>query len=215
MQALFLSLKVLALDVPILFILGTVIGHILAKRKFPGKEVLYLLLLLPTALPPSVMGLYLLMFMGRISWMRELHLLFSFPAAVIAPLVQSLPIMIQAARSGFSSVPESLEDAARVLGDSEVKVFFRISFPLSRRFLFAGAALSSVRVLGDFGVTLMIAGNIPGRTQTLPLYIYNQVESLDFASANTAAAILVVIGIASLLITRRMEGRKRETVSAG
>ncbi|MDD4365893.1 MAG: molybdate ABC transporter permease subunit [Synergistales bacterium] len=207
--ALLTSLKVLAVDIPLLLILGTSLGWLLAKRNFRGRELLHLLLLLPVVLPPSVLGLYLLMFFGRVSFFHDLGLLFSFPAAAMAPLLPALPIMIQAARSGFASVDERLEDAARTLGDGEAAVFRRVTFPLARRFLLAGLALSSARVLGDFGVTLMVAGNIPGRTQTLPLYIYSCIEALDFALAHAAAVVLTVVGIGCLLLVRRMEGSGR------
>ena len=206
-SALWVSLKVLAVDIPLLLILGTALGWLLAKRNFRGRELLHLLVLLPVVLPPSVLGLYLLMLFGRLSLFHDLGLLFSFPAAAIAPLLPALPIMVQAARSGFASVDERLEDAARTLGDGEVAVFRRITLPLSRRFLLAGLALSSARALGDFGVTLMIAGNIPKRTQTLPLYIYGRVESLDFALAHVAALLLTVVGIGCLLLVRAMEDR--------
>ncbi|HOK19336.1 MAG TPA: ABC transporter permease subunit, partial [Thermosynergistes sp.] len=90
--------------------------------------------------------------------------------------------------------------------DGELAVFWRVSFPIAKRFLMAGLALASARALGDFGVTLMIAGNIPGRTQTLPLYIYSRVEALDLAGANMAAILLTGVGVMSLLLVRRMEG---------
>jgi molybdate transport system permease protein len=207
-QALFTSLKVLAVDIPVLLVLGTALGWLLAKKKFPGREALHLLILLPVAIPPSVLGLYLLVLLGKMEILRNLGLLFSFPGAALAPLLPALPLMVQAARSGFSSVDEKLEEAARTLGDGEWQVFRKITLPLSRRFLVAGLALSSARALGDFGVTLMVAGNIPGRTQTLPLYIYSQVEALEFAQANLAASLLVGVGLASLLLVRKMEGNR-------
>lgn len=212
-QALFTSLKVLAVDVPLLLILGTALGWVLAKKNFPGREVLHLLVLLPVAMPPSVLGLYLLVLFGKVELLRNMGILFSFPAAALAPLLPALPLMVQAARSGFAAVDERLEDAARTLGDSEIQVFRRVTLPLSRRFLIAGLALSSARALGDFGVTLMIAGNIPARTQTLPLYIYSQVEALEFAKANLAALLLVTVGLGSLLLVRRMEGDRRGKVA--
>ena len=204
-QAILISLKVLAIDVPLLFIIGTALGWILAKKQFKGKELLSLILLLPLALPPSVLGLYTMLFIGNVPVFKHLGLLFTFPAATLAALMPSLPIMIQSSRSGFATVPEVLENAARTLGDGEWKVIKRITFPLCRRHIFAGLALSSARALGDFGVTLMIAGNIPGRTQTLPLYIYSQMEALEFAKANIAAAVLTLLGFTSLVLVRKME----------
>lgn len=204
-QALLVSLKVLAIDVPLLLILGTAFGWLLAKRNFKGRTVLETVLMLPVALPPAVLGLYLLMVLGRIPFFRSMGLLFSFPAAVLAALIPSLPMVVAGARTGFQSVSESMENAARTMGKSEFQVFTRITLPLARRHVVAGLALASARAMGDFGVTLMIAGNIPGRTQTLPLYIYGQVETLEFAKANVAAAILALVGIACLRLVRKLE----------
>jgi len=209
-SSLIISLKVLAIDVPLLLIIGVALGWILAKTEFKGKDLLDVLVILPIALPPSVLGLYLLMTLSHIPFIREAEVLFSFPAAALAPLFPSLPIMIQAARSGFSSVDRQLEQAARTLGDSEFKIFWRITFPLSRLSIMAGLALASMRALGDFGVTLMIAGNIPGRTQTLPLFIYSNVEAMNFLEANIAALLLTILGIVSLLIVKKLEGRHIE-----
>lgn len=201
------SLKVLIIDVPILFFMGTLIGWTLAKKQFKGRTLVDTLVVLPIVLPPSVLGLYLLMTLSHIPFIRESRILFSFPAAALAPLFPSLPIMIQAAKSGFCSVDEKLEQAARTLGDNELRVFCRVTFPLARSSLMAGLALASMRALGDFGVTLMIAGNIPGRTQTLPLYIYSRVEAMKFFEANLAALLLTILGIASLSIVKKLEGK--------
>lgn len=207
-QAILISLKILVVDVPLMLILGTGAGWLLAKREFRGKDLLETFLMLPVALPPAVLGLYLLMFFGKIPFFRSMGLLFSFPAAALAALIPALPMVISSARTGFQAIPPSLEDAARSMGKSEITVFRRISFPLAKRHVMAGLALGTARALGDFGVTLMIAGNIPGRTQTLPLYIYGQVETLEFAKANVAAAILAVIGILSLRFVRMMEANR-------
>lgn len=204
-QAILISLKILVIDVPLMLVLGTGAGWLLAKREFAGKGLLETFLMLPVALPPAVLGLYLLMFFGKIPFFRSMGLLFSFPAAVLAALIPALPMIISSARTGFQSIPKSLEDAARSMGKGEIEIFTKISFPLARRHVMAGLALGSARALGDFGVTLMIAGNIPGRTQTLPLYIYGQVETLEFAKANLGAAILVALGIISLRFVKRME----------
>jgi len=209
-SSLIISLKVLAIDVPLLLIIGVTLGWILAKTEFRGKDLVDVLVILPIALPPSVLGLYLLMTLSHIPFVREAEILFSFPAAALAPLFPSLPIMIQAARSGFSSVDRQLEQAARTLGDSEFKIFWRITFPLSRLSIMAGLALASMRALGDFGVTLMIAGNIPGRTQTLPLFIYSNVEAMNFFEANIAALLLTAVGIISLLVVKKLEGKRIE-----
>ncbi len=212
-RALFISLKVLAIDIPLLALLGGGLGWFLARRDFRGRELLSLLVQLPIILPPSVLGLYLLCTLGHISFFREAGLLFAFPAAVLGALVPSLSIMIQASRAAFAGVDRELEEAALTLGRGPWSVLFRITLPLARRTLLVGLALSSARALGDFGVTLMVAGNIPGRTQTLPLYIYGQVESLNFAQAHIAAILLVGVGIASLCLVRRLEAGAHERLA--
>jgi len=212
-QALFISLKVLAFDIPILVLVGGGLGWVLARKVFPGREVISLLLLLPIVLPPSVLGLYVLMLVGRVDILKETGFIFAFPANVLGSLLPSLPIMIQSSRAAFAGVDRNLEETALTLGRSPWNVFFRITLPLARRTLLAGLALSSARALGDFGTTLMIAGNIPGRTQTLPLYIYGQVGSLNFGRANAAALLLVAVGIVSLFLVRRLEAGSHERVA--
>ncbi len=119
--------------------------------------------------------------------------------------------MIQAARAAFASVDRDLEDVGRTLGKGEGTIFLSITLPLARRTLLVGVALSAARALGDFGVSLMVAGNMPGRTQTLPLYIYNQVETLSFGKANVAALLLVGAGFASLMFVRSLESGRSES----
>jgi molybdate transport system permease protein len=210
LEALFISLKVLVFAVPLLCLLGGGVGWLLAKRTFRGRSLLSLLVQLPVILPPSVVGFYLLFGLAQCSFLRDAKILFAFPAAVLGALVPALPIMIQAARAGFSGVDPQLEDAARTLGRDELRVFTLITLPLARRTLLVGLALASARALGDFGVTLMVAGNIPNRTQTLPLYIYSRVESLDFMGAHIAAALLTGVGLGSLYLVHRMEASKHE-----
>lgn len=213
-RPLLLSLKVLVFAIPLLILLGGWAGWILARKKFPGIGLCSLLVQLPLILPPSVMGFYLLFLIGKTSFLKELGILFSFPALVLGATVSALPIMIQGARAAFASVDLEFEDAARTLGKGEAVIFLTITLPLARRTLLVGLALSAARALGDFGVSLMIAGNIPGRTQTLPLYIYNQVETLNFAKAHVAALLLVTAGFASLYAVRRLEEGKNERDAA-
>ena len=207
---LLLSLRVLLFAIPLLVLLGGGIGWLLARADFPGKGFVSLLVQLPLILPPSVMGFYLLFAIGRNPFLKSLGILFSFPALVLAATFSALPIMIQSARAAFASVDGELEDAARTLGKGEWTVFRTVTLPLARRTLLVGLALSAARALGDFGVSLMIAGNIPGRTQTLPLYIYNRVETLDFAGAHVASLLLVGTGFASLYLVRRLEEGRNE-----
>jgi molybdate transport system permease protein len=137
---------------------------------------------------------------------------FGFPGAALAAFIPAVPIMIQSSRAAFASVNQDLEETALTMGKSKFTVFRKITFPLAKRTLLIGLGLSSARVLGDFGVTLMVAGNIPGRTQTLPLYIYGQVESLNFAQAHYAALLLICIGIASLWFVKSLEMGAHERI---
>ena len=211
--ALLISLGVLTWVIPLLVLLGGGMGWLLARKAFPGRKALCLLVQLPVVLPPSVLGLYLLLGIGRFAFLREARLLFAFPAAVLGALIPALPIMIQAARAGFSGIDPQLEEAARTLGRSELQIFRRVTLPLARRTLLVGLALASARALGDFGVTLMVAGNIPSRTQTLPLYIYSRVESLDFLGAHLAATLLTGVGLGSLYLVHRMEASGHEDLA--
>ena len=209
-RALLISLRVLAINIPLLLLLGGGIGWVLAKKDFPGRGLLNLILQLPIILPPSVLGFYLLVGLGRSKPLMKAGFLFAFPAAVLAALVSSLPIMIQSARAAFAGVNRETEEAALTLGRGPITVFLEITLPLARRGLLVGLALSCARALGDFGVTLMIAGNIPGRTQTLPLFIYGQVESINFARAHTASLLLIAVGVGSLYLVRKLEDGAHE-----
>ena len=205
--ALGLSLKVLVAVVPLLAVVGSLLGWCLARRGFRGRRLFSFLLHLPLVLPPTVLGFYLLRLFSATPGLQALNLLFTLPAAVLAAFVAGLPLVVTGARTGFAGVPRNVEDAARSLGDSEWRVFWRISLPLARRSLAAGLALAVARALGEFGITLMIAGNMPGRTQTLPLYIYGRVEMMDLEGAHLAALVLVSVAVVCLWVVQRAEGK--------
>lgn len=211
-EAFGVSLRVLLTDIPLLLLVGGFLGWLLARKDFAGKPVVSLLLQLPMVLPPSVIGFYLLFSLGQVEVFREAGFLFGFPGAALAAFIPAVPIMIQSARAAFSAVDRDLEETAMTMGKSRFEVFMRIILPLARRTLLIGLGLSSARVLGDFGVTLMVAGSIPGRTQTLPLYIYGQVESLNFAQAHFAALLLVGIGVTSLWFVKSLEAGAHERI---
>jgi len=210
LDALFVSLKVLAMAVPILVVLGGGLGWVLARCNFPGREFLAIGIQLLVVLPPSVVGFYLLSLLAGLPVLKEAGILFSFPAVVLGAVTPSLPIMVQSARAAFKSVDRTLEEAAMVLGAPFHRVFLTVTLPLARRTLAAGLAMASARALGDFGVTLMVAGNMPGVTQTLPLFIYSRVESLDFQGAHVASALLVMVGISCLWAIRVLEDNHAE-----
>jgi len=210
---LWLSLRVAAISTVLALGIGLWLAWILANREFRGKEILDAAVTLPLVLPPTVLGYYLLVLLGRSSpvgrlyeWTFGAPLVFTWQAAVVAALFHSTPLLIKSARAAFESIDRSYERAARNLGASELRLFLRVTMPLARRAILAAAALAFARSLGDFGVTLMIAGNIPGRTQTVALAIYDAVEAGNGAAARVlvliiSAAALVILTLANRLTT--------------
>jgi molybdate transport system permease protein len=201
---LWLSLRVAFVSTAIALAAGLWIAYLLANREFRGKEALDAAVTLPLVLPPTVLGYYLLVVVGRASPLGKLWeaafgspLVFTWKAAVVAALLHSLPLLVKSARAALESVDRSYERAARNLGASEWRLFWRVTLPLARRSIFAAVALAFARSLGDFGVTLMVAGNIPGRTQTVAVAIYDAVEAGNGALART---LVLVVSAAALLI---------------
>lgn len=206
--AFWLSIQVTALATICILVLGLAIALILARTRLPGQMVIETIILLPLVLPPSVIGYYLLLALGRGSPLVELfhiRILFTWPAAVIASVVVGLPLMIQSSRAALANVDPVLENAARTLGASELRIFWRITLPLARRGILAGMILGGARALGEFGATLMISGNIPGRTQTLPVAVYDAVQAQRYADANLMVLVLTGLAFAGLLWVRRLE----------
>lgn len=208
---LWLSLRVAAFSTLFAAAAGIWLAYLLANKKFPGKDLLDAAVTLPLVLPPTVLGYYLLVLIGRNSSFGRLWeavtgdpLVFSAKAAVIAAFIHSAPLLIKSARAAFESVDHSYERAARTLGASEWRLFWRVTMPLARRQVIAAAVLAFARALGDFGVTIMIAGNIPGRTQTLSVAIYDAVESGDGQTARVLVLIVSAIGLASVFAVNRL-----------
>jgi len=201
---LWLSLRVATISTALALAIGLWLAWTLANRTFRGKELLDAAVTLPLVLPPTVLGYYLLVLLGRASPLGKLYeglfggpLVFTWQAAVVAALFHSTPLLVKSARAAFESVDRSYERAARNLGASELRLFWRVTLPLARRSVLAAAALAFARSLGDFGVTLMIAGNIPGRTQTVAVAIYDAVEA---GNASLARMLVVIISALALLI---------------
>src|ERR1051325_7598342 len=201
---LWLSLRVALLSTALAFAGGLWVAYLLANREFRGKDLLDAAVTLPFVLPPTVLGYYLLVLLGRASPLGKLWeeifgspLVFTWKAAVVAALLHALPLLVKSARAALESVDRSYERAARNLGASEWRLFWRVTLPLARRSIFAAAALAFARSLGDFGVTLMVAGNIPGRTQTVAVAIYDAVEA---GNGTLARALVLVVSAAALLI---------------
>lgn len=206
---LLLSLKVAGLATLLNLILGVAAAYGLSRWRSPLRDLIDSLLTLPLVLPPTVMGYYLLVLFGRRgtfgAWLESLgiQLVFTWQGAVVASTVVAFPLVLKAARAAFESVDHQLEDAARVLGVCEAGVFFRVSLPLATRGIMAGVLLAFARALGEFGATLMVAGNLPGRTQTLSVAIYEAVQAGD----DGAATLLVLITSVTCVVLLMLAGR--------
>jgi molybdate transport system permease protein len=207
---LYLSLKVATTATVVSFVVGLAIAWSLARRDFPGKSLVASLVTLPMVLPPTVLGYYLLVVIGRhgpIGHFLEqsvgITLVFTWEAAVIASSIVSIPLLVRAVQAAFEGVDRSLENAARTLGRSDLSVFLTVTVPLAWRGILAGTALAFARALGEFGATLMVAGNIPGQTQTMPVAIYDAVQSGNTALANVLVGVVTVTAIVALLILER------------
>jgi len=217
-NALLLSLQVTALATVLMVVCGLPLALLLARRRFPGATVLEALITLPLVLPPTVVGYYLLLVLGRgspvVNWFGW-RILFTWGAAAIAAAVVGLPLLVLSARSAIAGVDPALEQTARTLGSSELEVLWRVTLPLARRGILAGLALAAARALGEFGATLMVAGNIPGRTQTLPLAIYDAVQNRNYAQANGMVLLMTVLAFMTLWAVRQLEhpNRPRATVA--
>lgn len=208
---LWLSLRVAALSTLIAFASGIWLAYLLANRCFRGKELLDAAITLPLVMPPTVLGYYLLVLLGRTSALGKIYeaifgtsLVFTWQAAVLAAVIHSAPLLIKSARAAFESVDHSYERAARTMGASEWKLFWRVTLPLARRTIAAATALAFARSLGDFGVTIMIAGNIPGRTQTVAVAIYDAVEAGNGSLARTLVLVISVVALIILFVANRL-----------
>jgi molybdate transport system permease protein len=210
-QPLLLSLRVAALATALVSLAGLALALWLARSDFQGKSVVETLISLPLILPPSVVGYYLLLFLGRSGplYFWGLRIVFTWPAAVVASAVVALPLMVQSSRAAIAAVDPTLEKAAGTLGSPPWKVVWDVTLPLARRGILAGGMLAFARSLGEFGATLMVAGNIPGRTQTLPLAIYNLVQANRMAQANSAVLLMTAVAFSLLFAVNRLERRAR------
>ena len=216
-QPVILSLQVTAVATFFILVIGLALALVLARSRFAGKTILETAISLPLVLPPSVVGYYLLLALGRGSPLAEWsgwRILFTWPAAAIAATIVGLPLMVQASQAAIANVDPALENAARTLGSSEPAVFWRVTLPLARRGILAGLVLGAARALGEFGATLMVAGNIPGRTQTLPLAIYDAVQNRQYDAANQMVLLMTALAFFALWFVRRIEQPKRPRPSS-
>ena len=209
--ALLLSLKVALAATCINLVLGVGAGFILARSRFIGRDVLDSLLTLPMVMPPTVLGYYLLVLLGRRSalgaWLQDsfgFSFIFTWQGAAIAAAVVGFPLVFKPARAAFESVDGQLEQAARVLGVSGFSLFFRVTLPLAWRGILAGLLLAFARAMGEFGATLMVAGSIPGKTQTLSIAVYEAVQAGQDSLANELVVLTSAVCVAVLLIAGRL-----------
>lgn len=208
---LYLSLKVAAVATAGVIALGLPLAWVLARRRFWGREVLAVGVTLPLVLPPTVLGYYLLLALGRrgpigrlLEELLSVTLVFTWQAAAVASFIVSLPLLVRSAQAAFEAVDPDLEDAARTLSRSEVGIFFTVTVPLAWRGILAGVILAFARAMGEFGATLMVAGNIPGQTQTMPIAIYDAVQAGNMPLANLLVLLITVATVAALWLLGRV-----------
>ena len=206
-----LSLKVAAWATALNLVLGVGVGFLLARARFPGRDLLDTVLTLPMVMPPTVLGYYLLVLFGRQGWLGGwlqsqfgINLIFTWQGAVIAAALVAFPLVFKPARAAFEAVDGQLEQAARVLGISESAIFFRVTLPLAWRGILAGLLLGFARAMGEFGATLMVAGSIPGQTQTLSIAIYEAVQAGQDDNANMLVWLTSLVCILVLLTATRL-----------
>lgn len=203
-----LSFKVAGFATLLNVVLGIGMGWLLARKRFWGRELLDALCAMPMVLPPTVMGYYLLVVLGKQgpvgSWLQAqwgINLIFTWQGAVIAAAIVTFPLVFKPARAAFEQVDHQMEQAAQVLGLSSWAVFFRVTLPLAWRGILAGLLLAFARAMGEFGATLMVAGSIAGKTQTLSIAVYEAVQAGNDALANTLVLIITVACVLVLVLT--------------
>jgi molybdate transport system permease protein len=213
-SALGLSIRVAVLATVLNAVIGIPLAYVLARRRFAGKTLVDLLVTLPLVLPPTVTGFYLIVLLGRRGWLGAplyaatgWSIAFTWYAAVVAATVMALPLLVRTARAAIESVDRDLERAAHTLGRSEWRTALEVTLPLARNGIIAGLVLAFARALGEFGATLMLAGNIPGRTSTVPLAIYTAVQTGESGEALGLVAILTLLSCVVLLIAGRLGAR--------
>jgi len=212
---LWLTLRIAFFATLIAFGFAVAFAWIIARFTFRGRDLLDAILTLPLVMPPTVLGYYLIVVWGRNGWLGGwlyahlgISLMFTWQGAVLAATVVAFPLLFKSARAAFEGVNAEYEKAARILGDTEIRVFFRITLPLSARGLVAGTMLAFARAMGDFGATLMIAGNIQGKTQTAAMAVFDAVQVGDYTLANTLVGIMSVVCVTILVMTNKLAARR-------
>jgi molybdate transport system permease protein len=207
-----LSLLVSALSTVFVAVIGGAIAYLLATREFRGKIILEVLITLPLIMPPTVTGYYLIMIFGRNGFLGKLlyemagwSIMFTWQAAVLASFIISLPLMVRTTQAAIASVDITMRDSATMLGYSEWQTALKVVIPLARKGILAGIVLAFARAMGEFGATLMVAGNIPGRTSTMPLAIYSYAASGDWEKAHSLVLILTLTSGLFIFLARQFE----------
>ncbi len=214
-----LTLKVAGWATLLNLVFGVALGYLLARTRFPGRDLLDAILTLPMVMPPTVLGYYLLVLLGRNgafgAWLQStfgINLIFTWQGAVLAAAIVAFPLTFKSARAAFEVVEPQYEQAARVLRIGEMAIFFRVTLPLAWRGILAGLLLAFARAAGEFGATLMVAGSIPGKTQTLSIAVYEAVQAGQDDLANflvlvTSLTCIVVLLVAGRLVPGRVPGQ--------
>jgi molybdate transport system permease protein len=209
-----LSLQVASVSTALIMLTGIPIAYFLARRDFKGRELLDMLFTIPLVLPPTVTGYYLIIIFGRNGFIGKLlyewtgwTIMFTWYAAVLASFVVALPLMIKTARAAIESVDKGLVNASYTLGHSEFDTALKVILPLAKRGILAGTILSFARAMGEFGATLMLAGNLPGKTNTMPLAIYSLASSGEWSEAHFMVILLTVMSGFFLYIANKYSQR--------
>ena len=213
---LYLSFKIALISTLAATIVGVAIATLLTKR-FPGRDILDVLITTPMVLPPTVLGYYVLVVLGRRSWIGETYenifgssIVFTQKGAVIAAAIGALPLITKAARAALEGVDPTLLRAAQTLGATKTRAYFTIALPLAAPGVLAGVMLGFARALGDFGVTLMVAGDIPGETQTASLAIYDAIQGNRQSDAAGMIAVLSAFAIVTLYVVNKLTRKPHE-----
>ena len=214
-ETMFLTFQIAIITTSILLLIGITIGYFLAYSKNPFTPILEALVSMPLVLPPSVLGFYLLVafspnnFFGAfLQNVFDIKLVFSFEGLIVASVIFSLPFMVNPIQAGFSNLPKSLFEAALTLGKSRLEIIFKVLLPNISRSILSGAVITFAHTIGEFGVVMMIGGNIQGETRVASIAIYDEVESLNYALAHKYAFTLFIISFAILLITFYLNKKK-------
>lgn len=219
LTALWLSFKLAAVTTLLLIFLTTPLAYWLAQTKSRVKPLIETLVALPIVLPPTVLGFYLLILLGPEGFLGSFWvsmtgsaLTFSFTGLVIASMFYSLPFVVQPLQNGFEGINPRIQDAAKTLGTDGLRLFFRVSMPLAKRAFLTAGVLGFAHTLGEFGVVLMVGGNIPGETKVIAIEIYNQVEMLNYTQAHMLSAILLLLAFIMIFLVYWINNSSKQRV---